>query len=308
VTAKSPRQITIIGEVMVEISDLDLGRGQAAVGIAGDSFNTAVHLARRLPAQEWRVAYATQIGRDSMSDQIVALMAAEGISSALVGRHPTRLPGIYAIERDARGERSFRYWRSEAAARRLFSEGEPELSALGAADAVFLSLISLAILPAAVRTTLIGTLTAMRRRGALIAFDSNFRPALWPDVAAAREVAAQMWQATTLALPSRDDEAKLWPDETPQELFARLAGHGVEEIALKDGAAGPQLWVGGPLICGPFAPAERVVDTSGAGDAFNAGYLGARMVGESPAQAAMHGHALACEVIGHRGAILRRAG
>ena len=116
-----------------------------------------------------------------MSDQIITQIPAEGVSLRLVGRHPDRLPGICAIELDGKGERSFRYWRAQSAARRLFWDGLPELAELAAldgADAVFLSLIILAVLPVDVRDALIAELADLRAPGCLVAFDSNYRPAL----------------------------------------------------------------------------------------------------------------------------------
>lgn len=299
----SKQRICLIGEVMVELSRIDCAQGQAAVGVAGDTYNSAVHLARLLPPQDWSVEYVTLLGRDGLSDQIVSCMQAEGVSTKLVGRHPDRLPGLYAIELDAKGERSFRYWRSVSAARRLFSDGDLSLTALDGAKAVFLSLITLAILPSTVQTALLAKLASLRAQGCVICFDSNYRPALWPDVQSARQACTKMWAVTDIGLPSRDDEAALWSDESAEDVINRLTALNVGEIAMKNGASGPQLWRNGPLVTGSFATAARVVDTSGAGDAFNGGYLAARLQGLEPQDAALCGHALAVRVIGRPGAI-----
>src|SRR3954447_9024035 len=102
----------VIGECMVELS-LE-GPAAAALGYAGDTFNTAVYLSRLGVS----VAYATAVGRgDPFSAGILDLMAAEGVVRDLVVEAEGRLPGLYAIQRDAQGERSFFYWRGEAPAR-----------------------------------------------------------------------------------------------------------------------------------------------------------------------------------------------
>ncbi len=301
-------RIVSIGECMIELSGLGPIADTARIGSAGDSFNTAVYLARALDPATASVAYLTALGTDMFSDRILASAVAEAIDTSHVLRLPGLLPGLYAIELDAAGDRRFHFWRDQAAARRLFSDGVGRLDDLDGFDVIYLSAISLAILPDAVRARLIDKCAALRRAGRQIAFDSNFRPKLWPDAATARDWIDRMWRATSIALPSRDDEAALRPDETPQALFDRLAAAGVTEIALKDGATGPWLWHGAALARQAYPAARSVVDTTAAGDSFNAGYLAARIGGADPAQAARSGHDLALRVIGQPGAIVPRAG
>src|SRR5438445_9991754 len=102
----------LIGECMVELS-LE-GARRAAVGYAGDTFNTAVYLSRLGVA----AAYGTAVGRgDPFSAGILETLAQEGVGRDLVVAAEGRLPGLYAIQRDAQGERSFFYWREQAPAR-----------------------------------------------------------------------------------------------------------------------------------------------------------------------------------------------
>jgi 2-dehydro-3-deoxygluconokinase len=296
-------RIACIGECMIELSQLDLGAGTARIGFAGDTANTATYLAR-LGAD---VAYVTNVGTDAFSDAMLAQLSAEGVDCTLVGRLPDRLPGLYAIETDSAGERSFRYWRNEAAARTLFSGQGPGLASLGAFATVYLSGITLAILPASVRLRLIAALGDLRARGALTVFDPNYRPRLWRDADDARDCFAATWKVTTIGLPSLDDERLLYPGSGAAEVAERLHGLGVAEVVVKDGAAGP--WISaGPQVGRSVLPrADKVVDSSGAGDSFNAGYIAARLQGADPAAAAAAGHRLACAVIGHHGAIIPRA-
>src|SRR4051812_46719730 len=106
--------IACVGEVMIEMARGNDGRFGLACG--GDTFNTAVYLARGgLP-----VSYASALGDDRFSDNILAMAAAEGVATDLVLRVPGRLPGLYLIETDAAGERSFSYWRENSPARELF--------------------------------------------------------------------------------------------------------------------------------------------------------------------------------------------
>ena len=299
------RRIACIGECMIELSGWDPAAGSARVAFAGDVLNTAVYLARLLRDRDVDICFVSVVGTDGFSDRMVTQWEEEGIDCRLVGRRADRLPGIYAIETDAAGERLFRYWRSESAARSLFSgRGHgPELHELGAFDAIYLSGVTLAVVAPAVRDALVEGAAALRARGAVVAFDGNYRPVLWPDAETARAAMDRMWAHTTIALPSADDEAALGAGRAPGP---RLAALGAAEVAVKRGADGPDLW---PRIdgTGGYPAAASVVDTTGAGDGFNAGYIAARLAGRDRAKAAAAGHALARAIVGHRGAILPRS-
>ena len=294
-------KIACIGEVMIE---LIAGEGNAAeLNVAGDTYNTAVYLARQLTGQPMQVHYVTVLGRDRFSDRIVRHMAANGVHTTHVARHPTRMPGLYAIETDESGERSFTYWRSNSAARTLFGEdGRMAGAVLGNFDMIVASGISLAILPSEVCTDLFRAIDEFRAGGGRVVFDSNYRPHLWNDAERAREVTAQMWRRTDIALPSIDDEMALFGDEDEAGLLDRLHGYGIASGALKRGEIGPlDLGTGGTVDA---RPATRVIDTTAAGDSFNAGYLARIVQGGTAAEAMSAGHELAAQVIGKRGAIV----
>ncbi len=172
---ETPVRIACLGEAMVELSGLDAQAGTLAFGVAGDTLNTAIYLKRAL-GQGARVAYLTAVGDDAFSDRMVAAMQEEGLDTAAVARLPGRLPGIYAINVDERGERTFSYWRSESAARSMLGPGGLDPEALGGFDLLFLSGITLAILPPEARMKLIGQCSWLKALGKTIAFDTNSVP------------------------------------------------------------------------------------------------------------------------------------
>lgn len=285
-------RVVCIGEAMIELS---MAGSSAGVGVAGDTLNTAIYLKRMAP--ELNVDYVTLLGDDPFSDQIEAAIAAEDINTHTVGRLAGERPGLYAITTDETGERSFTYWRSASAARQLFSTGG--FNALEGADYVYLSGISLAILPERVRRALLEKLTEMPAR---LVFDSNFRPALWETKDAAQSVMAAYWAAADIALPSIDDEMALF-DETEAAVTARWHAATCDG-ALKRGPEGPMSI--GSDVMQTYEAAAKVVDTTAAGDSFNGGYLAAKLTGASQADALQAGHSLAATVVQHRGAILPR--
>ena len=200
-------RICCIGECMIEMSQVDLSHATARLGFAGDTLNTAVYLSRL----GFDTSYVTLVGRDAFSDQMLRMMADEGLDVSCVGRHPTRLPGVYSITVDPAGERSFHYWRDRSAARRLFSDRSVSLDALSGFDVIYLSGITLAILPTRVREKSTRRLAELGRSGKTIVFDSNYRPRLWRSPQAARDAFTEMWRCTAIGLPSFDDETRLHP-------------------------------------------------------------------------------------------------
>lgn len=102
---------------------------------------------------------------------------------------PEKLPGLYAIEIDTCGERSFHYWRSDAAARYIATDNRfaTHLDTLPDDSVIYLSGISLAILTPKGKEALITQLIRLKQRGLTLIVDSNFRPRLWDLIPHAQE-------------------------------------------------------------------------------------------------------------------------
>jgi 2-dehydro-3-deoxygluconokinase len=295
-------RLLAIGEVMAEIRSQDDG---FAVGFAGDTYNTAVYAARRLGASG-QVGYVTRIGREPLSMALLDHASAEGLDVSHVALDASRNIGIYAVATDAHGERSFSYWRSDSAARQLLAAEETAL-VMPQAEIIYLSGITLAILTPAARTRMFEMLAETRAvRGTKIAFDSNFRPALWEDHATARETMDRMWQLTDIALPSIDDEMALYALDSEAAAIAKFAARDWKGIAIKRGVRGPISPLLAPGELPDFPLATRVVDTTAAGDSFNGGYLAAFLDGADEAERLIAGHRLAAEVVAAPGAIIPR--
>ncbi|MEO9683587.1 MAG: sugar kinase [Tateyamaria sp.] len=289
-------KIAAIGEAMIELS---MGGNTAAVGVAGDTLNTAIYLKRSAPSLE--VDYITRVGTDAFSNRIVDFIEAEDIGTKHIERDPNGTPGLYAITTDDTGERSFTYWRDSAAARWTFiTDQGPDFTQLARYDVIYLSGITIAIMTPSVRNALLLFLQGFRRSGGLVCYDSNYRPRLWADVETARAANNAMWSITDIALPSIDDEMEM-TSETPDTIAKRFLAAG-RTGALKRGHEGPLCLKTGATY--DFPQATTVVDTTAAGDSFNGGYLASSLTGASQANALRSGHDLAAHVIGHKGAIL----
>ena len=300
-------RIACIGEAMVELTSHGDDATQLNLGFAGDSLNTAIYLKRLLGA-DTDVAFITRLGHDTFSTRMMSYIDSESIDTSHIQHSHSRLVGLYAIDTDTSGERTFSYWRNQSAARTMFQDDDDRLSfdTLGGFDVLYLSAITLAILPATVRTGLLQHLDALRQHGAIVAFDSNYRPALWESTQQAQQSVADAWRITDIALPSLDDEMALFGDSDEARVRTRLHSYGITRGALKRGASGP-VSLDPEIENASFTLPETaldVIDTTAAGDSFNAGYLAKTLAGCSDTEAMQAGHNLAARVIGHRGAII----
>lgn len=287
-----------IGECMLELSGT--GSGEWRLNHAGDTFNVMWALRALLPSEQ-PTDYVSAFGDDPFSAQQLAFFAENGIGTAASPRIAGARPGLYAITLDG-AERSFTYWRADSAARQLADDPDALAKSLENKALIYFSGITLAILDDKPRQTLLATIAGARAAGSLIAFDPNYRPRLWPSLEAARDAIAQAASGADIALPTFPDEEALFGDETPQATAVRLARLGVGEIVVKNGED-PALIVAGESETVPALHVAHPVDTTGAGDSFNGGYLAARLQGDAPAEAARRGHRVAAAVVQVRGAL-----
>lgn len=285
---------------MVELRPVS--NGHLRRGFAGDAYNTAVYLKRSAPQIE--VSFLTATGDESLSEAMVDAWRSEGISDRLVFRIPGQRPALYLIETNAKGDRKFHYWRGESPAREwlrlLLAAGAAKV--LDAADLVYISGISLAILSHADRQAAIKLLGTLKTR---VAFDPNIRPALWKSMDEAKDTFEAMVKLAAITLPSRQDYQLMYGIDDPDQQLKLTATLTSGEIALTCDEDGCRLRAGGETFALP-TQATAVVDTSGAGDSFNGAYLAARLTGEAPDAAARAALALAAKVVSQPGAIIPR--
>lgn len=289
--------VASIGECMLELS------GQTGpdwrMGFAGDTFNMlwALHaLSSDRPA-----TYVSAFGDDPFSKRQIAFLAENGIG---IGSSPVisgARPGLYAITLTG-AERSFTYWRADAAARQLASDPAALSKSLENQALVYFSGITLAILDDAARKTLLTAVSKARAAGSLVAFDPNYRPRLWTRREEAQGATVDALAVTDIALPTFPDEQMLFGDATPQATVDRL-GQLVGEVVVKNGEQPALIAEHGTVHEVPAIHVAAPVDTTGAGDSFNGAYLAARLAGHNPAESALRAHRVAAAVVQVRGAL-----
>ena len=300
-TANATISIASIGECMIELSLQQ--NGLWSLGYAGDTFNVAWAMRTCLPASA-RTDYVTAFGDDPFSTQQRLFFSQHNIGTAQSPTIPNKNPGLYAITLEGH-ERSFTYWRKDSAARNLARDPAALARSLVGRNLIYFSGITLAILNDADRRALLAALAKERDRGAIIAFDPNYRKVLWPSQEEAKTSIMAAVELSHILLPTFPDEQQLFGDPNPEATVRRLTANQNVECIVKKGEHPALLYYRGRASSHQAQPVKNPVDTSGAGDAFNGAYLAARLLGHEPTQAVEMAHATAAAVVRTRGALLQ---
>ena len=301
-------RVVCLGECMIELRERS--PGLLAQSYAGDTYNTAVYLKRLDVGGALDVRYATAVGGDAFADDMRSAWRAEGIADDLVRRVAERSTGLYAIRTDAGGERHFSYWRDTSAARAYFDVDQTPLeAAAGQIDLLVLSGITLAVMSRALDARLPALLERVRASGGRVAFDSNSRARLWPDVRSARAAFAATLERSDIALLTLDDLLALGPLDDPDAAVSAALALPCAEVVVKRGVESTLVRGTGESVFreAPVDAVAQPVDTTAAGDSFDAGYLLRRLAGDDPLAAAAFGNRVANVVVRHAGAIVPRA-
>ena len=300
-----PIRFAAIGECMLEVQAN--GFGPAVFAYGGDTFNTSVYLRRCANPSEIEVSYATGLGTDQLSQSLKKEWQALGLRLDEVEYIEGRLPGMYLIQTNSHGERTFHFWRENSAARAYFQAAQTALEKnADNLDCLYFSGITLAILNDASRQRLFALLERATSNGCRVVFDNNFRPQLWPDRKVAQSVYLQAFASCHTAMMTLDDHQAVFECDSLDDALIHAQGLKISEVVIKRGAE-PTLvrqehsieWL--PV---PTQVVKQVVDTTAAGDAFAAGYLSRRLLGSMAENAASFGNTLAARVIQHRGALI----
>jgi 2-dehydro-3-deoxygluconokinase len=289
--------VSVVGEPLAELtfgSD-----GTLRVGLGGDAANVAARLARG--GADARLHSA--IGGDALSRLVGRRLREERVELVGPSLDGERV-GIYLVATDAAGDRSFTYWRDGSAASWYLAHETAEVVAsFGRPDVLHVSGITLALLGSKGRSVLRDGVAAARANGTFVAFDPNHRAALWPDPAEATSAASEILPVVDVVLASLDDCSALFERRDAGSAARSLRGAGVSHVAVTDGASGCVV-DDEDVVARIEAPVpSRVIDTTGAGDAFDAGWILAWIRGAGARERARAGLEAAAACVGHTGAL-----
>jgi 2-dehydro-3-deoxygluconokinase len=289
-----------MGEPMLEFSQLPVGADGVQhylEGFGGDTSNAAVAAAR----QGASVGYVSALGVDMPGDRFMALWAREGVDTSCVLRTDRYQTGVYFVTHDAAGHHFLHYRTGSAAS--MYSVADVAAAAIAAARILYVSGISQGI-SAAACDAVFAAIEVASRHGVSVAYDTNYRPRLWPPARAAA-VMHEAMRSVTYALPGLDDVQVLTGLTDPDAMLDFSLRLGPKVVVLRMGAAGAYLATPNQRVRIPAYPVVAV-DATGAGDAFCGSFLARILVGDEPEPAARYASvaaALACTGYGAVGPI-----
>jgi 2-dehydro-3-deoxygluconokinase len=295
------KKVAVIGECMVELFKNKKGLYKQTFG--GDSFNFAVYLKRSF--KESDVEYITVLGEDELSLKMLNFFHKQKLKTTYIDKIKNKYPGLYIID-TKNGERSFSYWRGESAARELFLTMSLEKlkEDLLDYDLIYFSAISLAIMSEKGRENLFKIVKKARAAGVKIAFDSNYRARLYNNEDEAREIYSQAINYCDIFLPSRDDEIELFGEMSTSDIINRSLSSGVSEIIISSGKEDIVYHYEDETKTIKTKRLKKIVDSTSAGDSFNAQYLASRLEGKTILKSIKKAKKLASKVIMYQGAIM----
>jgi 2-dehydro-3-deoxygluconokinase len=271
-----------MGEPMLEFNQLPPqpdGRVLYLEGHGGDTSNAGIAAAR----QGARVGYITAIGNDAPGDSLMALWAREAVDTSTVIRTDRALTAVYFVTHDARGHQFLHYRKDSPAA--LYVPGDLPRDAIAAARIFFASGISQGISPSAA-DAVFAAIEVSRAAGVKVAYDTNYRPRLWPPARAAAVMHAAIAQADYV-FPGMEDVAVLTGLTDPDTILDFYLRLGPTVVLLKMGEDGAYLGTPDRRVrIPPFV--VKSVDATGAGDALCGCFLARTLAGDTPEVAARY--------------------
>lgn len=282
----TPPEVIAVGETMGCFVLRD-GSAASEMTFIGAESNVAIALA----SLDHRVRWVSRLGDDQVGDHIVRALRDRGVD-VWASRDEARSTGIAIKELDANGT-AVRYYRKDSAASVLRMEDVPPLT--GASWLHLTGITPALSTGCAELTDRLAEQTA--RSGVRLSVDVNLRPVLWPSSSHARDAMLRLCRSADLVFVGHDESSALGLGDTAEEFIDAVGISPDRVVVFKRGSRGADAWSAGVGYSSAALPSP-VVDVTGAGDAFAAGFLGGMLRRLPVGHCLELGHLMASRVIG----------
>ena len=290
-------------ELNGDISSLENNSSNMKINFGGDTYNSAVYFSR-LTNNKTNTFYSTALGKDNFSKKMISRFKNENIKCDYIRTDGENPPGLYSIEINEKGERSFSYWRDQSPSKYIFlgSKGKKLLKDINNADVFYYTGISAGILDEKQRKDLI----KIGSTATICGFDFNYRSQLHYNKKVSQLLFNEINNRVDIHFVSFDDARELFKIKNPLEIFEIInEKKNLILIRYKNSIIFKNKQ---QEIKTVTVPHGEVVDTTAAGDAFNGSFLAIMNNNKNvPVEEnILISHSVTREVIKHRGAIISK--
>jgi 2-dehydro-3-deoxygluconokinase len=280
--------VVSFGEPMVEFCATEFGRLKDVQmfkrGWGGDTSNFIVAVARL----GGKAGYICRIGDDEFGESFLDLWRSEGVDVSQIIIERGGFTAIYFISILPGGGHDFTYFRKGSAASH-YSPSDLNVEYLSKLKVFHSSGISMAISESC-RETVIRAADIVKEHGGLFSFDVNFRPKLWSPQYAKPHIEEAMMRADLLFV-SREDISLLYGENVDSVIERICSFARPRAIIVKLGGEGCLIFSGGEKIMIPGFKVN-VIDTTGAGDAFDGAFIVGLLEGKPLKEAGVFANAV----------------
>ena len=290
-------------ELNGDISSLENNSSNIKINFGGDTYNSAVYFSR-LTNNKTNTFYSTALGKDNFSKKMISRFKNENIKCDYIRTDGENPPGLYSIEINEKGERSFSYWRDQSPSKYIFlgSKGKKLVKDINNADVFYYTGISAGILDEKQRKDLI----KIGSTATICGFDFNYRSQLHYNKKVSQLLFNEINNRVDIHFVSFDDARELFKIKNPLEIFEIInEKKNLILIRYKNSIIFKNKQ---QEIKTVTVPHGEVVDTTAAGDAFNGSFLAIinNNKNVSVEENILISHSVTREVIKHRGAIISK--
>ena len=290
-------------ELNGDISSLENNSSNMTINFGGDTYNSAVYFSR-LTNDKTNTFYSTALGKDNFSKKMISRFKNENIKCDYIRTDGENPPGLYSIEINEKGERSFSYWRDQSPSKYIFlgSKGKKLVKDINNADVFYYTGISAGILDEKQRKDLI----KIGSTATICGFDFNYRSQLHYNKKVSQLLFNEINNRVDIHFVSFDDARELFKIKNPLEIFEIInEKKNLILIRYKNSIIFKNKQ---QEIKTVTVPHGEVVDTTAAGDAFNGSFLAIMNKNKniSIEENILMSHSVTREVIKHRGAIISK--
>ena len=292
-------RICSIGECMVELSNSK--NKQYSFGYAGDTANSAIYFSR-LGASS---SYITSVGNDILSKKMVKFLGEEKVKTNDIYVNKKKSLGLYLIQNKSNGEKNFFYWRSNSSAKFLFDNiNIKSLSKnIIKCDAIYFSGITLSIYNAKNLLKFYKLLTLVKKNGVKVYFDFNVRIRNWMNLSTALKSIKKFSKLADIILMTEEDLKSLGLNNYKKTIIKYFKN---KTVIFRSSKGEINVFIENDFKNYKLKFKDKVKDTTGCGDAFNAGFL-FNYFNKNPIKDCLFiAHNLAKDVAQTKGAIINK--